>query len=145
MLFITEKIYFFINYRQRTSRFSVRLSDYFLNPAPQNRRFPCTVHNSNPASRSLLTLNSRIRTLNKPNPGSRKNLLETLYKLSGCRTFLDRDSDRHSGTADTLSPESFALLNAEEPFSWLKFISTRYKRNTIKFSRNIHNLQAYPG
>ena len=56
----TEKIDFFINSRQRTSRFSVRLSDYFPNPAPQNRRFPCPVHNSNPESRSFFTLNSRI-------------------------------------------------------------------------------------
>ena len=57
----TEKINFFINSRQRTSRFSVRLSDYFPNPAPQKRRFPSPVHDSNPASRSPLTLNSRIQ------------------------------------------------------------------------------------
>ena len=50
VLFMTEKINFFINSCQRTSRFTVRLSDYLPNP----------VHHSNPASRSLLTLNSRI-------------------------------------------------------------------------------------
>ena len=53
-------IKFSINSRQRTSHFSVRSSDYLPNPAPQNRRFPCFVHNNDPASRSLLTLNSRI-------------------------------------------------------------------------------------
>ena len=56
-------IKFSINSRQKTSRFSVCLSDYFPSPAPQNRRFPCLVHNNNPASRSLLTLDSRIQAL----------------------------------------------------------------------------------
>ena len=70
VLFVDEKINFFINSHQRTSRFSVRLSYYFPNPAPQNRQFPSPIHDRNPASRSPLTLNSR--PLSKPNPGSRK-------------------------------------------------------------------------
>ena len=37
VLFMTERINFFVDSRQRTSRFSVRLSGYFPNPAPQNR------------------------------------------------------------------------------------------------------------
>ena len=44
----------------------------FPDPAPQ---FPSPVHNNNPASRSLRTLNSRTRPFNIP-----KNLLGTLYK-----------------------------------------------------------------
>ena len=43
-----------LNSRQQTSRFSVCLNDYFPNPAPQNRPFPCPVHTRNPTSRSLL-------------------------------------------------------------------------------------------
>ena len=66
----TEKINIFIKIRQRTFRFAVRLSDYFPNHAPQNRQLPSPTHDSNPASRSPLTLNSR--PLNKPDPGSRK-------------------------------------------------------------------------
>ena len=60
VLVMPEKINFFINSRQRTYRFSVRLSDRFPNPDRQNRRFPCPVHNNNFGSRSLLTSNSRI-------------------------------------------------------------------------------------
>ena len=83
----TEKIDFFINSRQRTSRFSVRLSDYFPNPAPQNRRFPCPV----PQNRRFpclvhKSLNSWIPAFNKisPIPDPEKptgNPLVAIYSL----------------------------------------------------------------
>ena len=92
---MTMKINSFINSRQRKSRFSVRLSDYFLNPAPQNCRFPCPVHKSNPAPRSLITLNSRIPDFKWAQSRIPKNLSETLpsvyLKLSffaGCVNIL---------------------------------------------------------
>ena len=75
---MTMKINSFINSRQRKFRFSVRLSDYFLNPAPQNRRFQCPVHKSNPAPRSLITLNSRIPDFKWAQSRIPKNLSETL-------------------------------------------------------------------
>ena len=74
----TEKINFFIKIRQRTFRFSVRLSDYFPNPALQNRQLPSPAHDSNPASRSPFTLNSRIPAFKWAQSRIPKTLLGTL-------------------------------------------------------------------
>ena len=57
--------------------------ELIISRIPQNRRFPRSVHNSNPASRSPLTLNSRILTFKKVQTPDPENLLGTLlYTLN---------------------------------------------------------------
>ena len=93
---MTEKINFFLNSRQRTSLFSVCLSDYFPHPAPKNRRFQCPVHISNPALRSLLYLNSRIPAFKRARSRIPKNLLETLLIRWNLNTSKTKEQKRRS-------------------------------------------------
>ena len=93
---MTEKINFFLNSRQRTSLFSVCLSDYFPHPAPKNRRFQCPVHISNPALRSLLYLNSRIPAFKWARSRIPKNLLETLLIRWNLNTSKTKEQKRRS-------------------------------------------------